>query len=420
MTKTRRAPRLPGLCALAAALCALASIGPVIAAAQEATTSTAEAADKLPPALAKRLTPAQRRTYLAYREARSAYEGALRSYWRKVEGKRAVRRAKRRQDQAFTADDYVATFPPKYKGPELPADIARIVAQVQPERPERPGLPTVADFLAHAKKQFGFVPKRATEREFKRSYAVEALKVGLSKDQVVRVYALETGGLGTYDMQSGISPVTRQGRPISSALGYAQLLHANSTGELVKHGEAFIKRLTAMASASGVSPARASELKTKAIILRTMLRAARTVPNEWSHHQRFAMTPAGLGIHALNLDADIGPWMQVLKLRSLKDTAARHGYADLTGAQIELMNLAGPGTGLEMMTPLGKRMPNTNFFSEGGYGRNPVVRDKTGAELLVALEARMEVNIRRAGSVEFAQIFDEVGRAAAKEAKAKD
>ena len=171
----------------------------------------------------------------------------------------------------------------------------------------------------------------------------------------MRVYALETGGLGTYDMQSGINPMTRQGRPISSALGYAQLLHANSTGELVKHGEAFAKRLTTMAAAPGTSPARAAELKAKAGILKKMLRAARSVPNEWGAHQRFAMTPPGLGIHALNLDADIGPWMQVLKLKSLKDMAVRHGYADLTGAQIELMNLAGPGTGLEMMTPLGRR-----------------------------------------------------------------
>ena len=132
-----------------------------------------------------------------------------------------------------------------------------------------------------------------------------------------------------------------------------------------------------MAEAPGTPAARAAELKAKAGILRKMLRAARTVPNEWSAHQRFAMTPPGLGIHALNLDADMGPWMQVLKLKSLKDSAARHGYADLTGAEIELMNLAGPGTGLEMMTPLGRQMPTPNFFSEGGYSRNPVVRDKT-------------------------------------------
>jgi hypothetical protein len=373
------------------------------------TAATDGAPSKIPAELAARLTPEQQQAYLPYREARTAFDGEQRAYWRKVDAKRDARKARRLLGQAFTAEDYVASYPPKYRGPELPADIAKIVAEVRPPPPERP-LPAVADFLTHAKKQFGFVPKRATEKEFKQSYAVEALKVGLTKDQVVRVYALETGGLGTYDMQSGINPVTRQGKPISSALGYAQLLHANSTGELVKHGEAFARRLTAMAEVPGTPGPRAAELKAKAAILRKMLRAARTVPNEWSAHQRFAMTPAGLGIHALNLDADVGPWIQVLKLKALKDAAARHGHPSLSGAEIELMNLAGPGTGLEMMMPLGRQMPTPNFFSEGGYSRNPVVRDKTAAELLAALEQRMEVHLKKPGSIEFAQIFDEVAR----------
>jgi hypothetical protein len=367
------------------------------------------ASSKLGPELAQRLTPAQQETYLAYREARTAFDLQHRAYWRKVDSKRDARRARRLLGQAATADDYIATYPPKYQGPELPPEISRIVAEVKPPPAEKP-LPAVADFLAQAKKQFGFVPKRATEREFKTSYASEALKVGLTKDQVVRVYALETGGQGTYDMQSGINPVTRQGKPISSALGYAQLLHANTIGELVKHGEAFARRLTAMAEVPGTPSPRVAELKAKAAIVRKMLRAARTVPNEWSAHQRLAMTPNGLGIHALNLDADLGPWIQVLKLRSLKDSAATHGRADLTGAEIELMNLAGPGTGLEMMTPVGRQMPTPNFFSEGGYSRNPVVRDKTAAELLATLESRMEVHLKKPGSIEFAQIFDEVAR----------
>jgi hypothetical protein len=378
-------------------------------AAPAAPPPTDGVAAKVSPELAKRLTQAQQETYLAYREARTAFDLLHRAYWRKVDGKRDARKARRLLGQTFTAEDYIAAFPPKYQGPELPPDVARIVAEVKPPAAEKP-LPTVADFLAHAKKQFGFVPKRATEREFKTSYAAEALKVGLTKDQVVRVYALETGGQGTYDMQSGVNPVTRQGRPISSALGYAQLLHANTTGELVKHGEAFARRLTAMAGAPGTPAPRAAELKTKAAIVRKMLRAARTVPNEWSAHQRFAMTPNGLGIHALNMDADVGPWIQVLKLKSLKDSAAVYGRQELTGAELELMNLAGPGTGLEMMTPVGRQMPTPNFFSEGGYSRNPVVRDKTAAELLAALESRMEVHLKKPGSIEFAQIFDEVAR----------
>jgi hypothetical protein len=370
---------------------------------------SAPRADVITPDLAKRLTPEQRQTYLAYRTARAAFEKKHRAYWRKVETKRGARKAKRLRRRAFAPEDYIASHPPKFQGPELPPDIAKIVAEVTPPPPER-RLPSVADFLAQAKKQFSFLPKRASERDFKRSYAVEALKAGLSKDQVVRIYALETGGLGTYDMQSGINPVTKRGTPISSALGYAQLLHANSTGEIVKHGEAFAQRLTAMAAAPGTPAARAAELKAKAAILRKMLRAARSVPFEWKAHQRFAKTPAGLGIHALNLDADVGPWMQVLKLKSLKDSAAARGRPNLTGAEMELMNLAGPGTGLEMMTPLGRQMPTANFFSEGGYSRNPIVREKTAAELLAALEARMEVYLKKAGSIEFAQIFDEVAR----------
>jgi hypothetical protein len=359
--------------------------------------------------LAARLTPEQQRAYLAYRTARAKFEREHSAYWKRVEAKRDVRKAKRIMRQPFEPQDYIQTNPPKYAGPALPADIARVIAELRPQPAERP-LPSVADFLASAKAQFGFVPKRASEQEFKRKYAVEALKVGLTKDQVVRVYALETGGMGTYDMQSGINPVTRQGRPISSALGYAQLLHANSVGGVVKHGEEFVRRLLALAAAPGTPPDRIAELKAKATILRKMIRVARTVPNEWSVHQRFANTPAGLGIHAINLDADLGPWLQALKLKGLKDDAADAGLARLSGAELELMNLAGPRTGLEMMTPVGRTMPTSNFFSEGGYSRNPVVHDKTAGELLATLDARMEVHLKKPGSIEFAQIFDEVAR----------
>ena len=366
-------------------------------------------AEEIQPDLAARLTPAQQGAYVAYRTARSKFEREHRAYWSSVEGKRDLRRAKRLMRQAFEPEDYVQVQPPKYQGPELPSDVARIVAELRPVAEEKQ-LASVSDFLAAAKAQFGFVPKRATEAEFKRKYAIEALKVGLTKDQVVRVYALETGGMGTYDMQSGINPVTRQGRPISSALGYAQLLHANSVGGVVKHGDEFVRRLLALAAVRGTPADRIAELKAKAVILRKMIRAARTVPNEWSVHQRFANTPPGLGIHAINMDSDLGPWLQVLKLKGLLDDATADGRAKLTGAELELMNLAGPRTGLEMMTPVGSRMPTSNFFSEGGYARNPVVRDKSAAELLATLDARMEIHLKKPGSIEFGQIFDEVAR----------
>lgn len=364
---------------------------------------------ELPKELAARLTPAQLEIYLGYRKARDQHDRQHKTYWARVEAKRDARRAKRLLGQEYAADDYIAQQPPKYAGPELPADIARIVTEVKPPVPAPP-LPTVSDFLAHAKALYGFVPTPTTEQDFKRKYALEALAVGLTKDQVVRIYALETGGQGTYDMQAGFNPLSKQGRAISSALGYAQLLHANSVGELVKHGESFARRLLAMARAPGMPPERAEALKAKAAILRRMLKAARTVPNEWGAHVKYAGTPPGLGIHALNLDADVGPWLQVLKLKALKDEAAGSGRESLAGSEIELMNLAGPRTGLEMMTPVARNMPTANFFSEGGYYRNTIVREKTAAELLAALNDRMEVNVKKPGAVEFAQIFDEVAK----------
>jgi hypothetical protein len=63
-----------------------------------------------------------------------------------------------------------------------------------------------------------------------------------------------------------------------------------------------------------------------------------------------------------------------------------------------------------MMQPIGRTMPTSNFFSEQGYYRNTIVREKTAAELLAALNERMEVNMRKPGAVEFAEIFDEVAR----------
>jgi hypothetical protein len=355
------------------------------------------------------LTESQRAVLIAYRTARAQFERQHRAYWNRVAAKRDARRAKRILGLAYTADDYVASYPPRYTGPELPADIAKLLAPVTPV-PAARSLPTVADWLAQAKAQFGFVPTPTTELEFKRRYAREALAVGLTKDQIVRIYALETGGQGTYDTQAGINPVTRQGHPISSALGYAQLLQSNSASELVNHGDHFVKRLLAMAAAPGTSREAAETLRAKAAVLRRMLRAVGSVPDDWNHYVRFAATPAGLAIHTLNLDADVGPWLQVGKLRGLLDAALREGHPPLSGAEVELLNQAGPRTGLEMMLPVAQGMPTSNFFSESGYYSNGIVRDKTARELLRALSDRMEVNVKKPGAVEFARAFDELAR----------
>lgn len=365
-------------------------------------------ASGIPPEIVAALTPQQLTAYQNYLRVRGAFDRQLEMYWALVEERRGNRRKKYQMRLAFDVSDYVTEQPPKYTGPPMPADVQAIIDRVRPRQPPTE-LPSVADFLESARTVYGFQPTRTTEKQFKRSYAIEALAAGLTRDQVVRVYALETGGRGTFDMQAGIDPDTKKGRPISSALGYAQLLHANSISELVKHGDSFIQRLHAMAQRADVPGAQRIALLGKANVLRKMLTQARKVPNEWSAHQALAKTSVGLGIHALNLDADIGPWLQVLKLRGLLDTARREaGRTTLTGAELELMNLAGPRTGLEMMQPIGRTMPTANFFSQQGYYRNTIVREKNGAQLLQAIEERMEAGLKKPGSIEFLQAFDEV------------
>lgn len=357
--------------------------------------------------LAARLDEAQTRAYVVYLRARAQFARDAEAYWAVIEEMKDKRRKKRASGQPFAPTDYVAVQPPKYQGPALPPDVAKIIASLRatPEPPPEP-MPVVADYLAHARKEHGFVPTPTTEALFKRRYAEESLVLGLSKDQVVRVYALETGGRGTYDMQAGIDPETKKGTPISSALGYAQLLCANSINELVKHGDGFVARLKALAAQPGYARNRA-QLTAKANAVARMTRAAKSVPNAWTAHVAFARTPKGLGIHALNLDADVGPWLQAIKLKGIRDYAEKAGRPNLSGAEIELMNLAGPQTGLDMMDPAGRNVPTANFFVQKSYDRNPIVKDRTSAELLAALEGRMNDNIKKPGSVEFAKAFDD-------------
>jgi hypothetical protein len=362
----------------------------------------------IPPALAERLTPAQAKAHAVHLEQRSRFDKQLEMYWALVDERRDHRRRKFAAKQPFVAEDYVRELPPKFAGVAVAPDVAKIIVELTPPQPDR-SMASVTEYLAAAKANYGFTPTLTTEREFKRRYAIEALAAGLSKAQVVRVYALETGGQGTYDMQAGIDPLTKQGRPISSALGYAQLLNANSVSEIVKHGDGFLQRLAVLEQLAGAGTPRAVELQNKIIALQRMIRIARSVPNEWRDHQALARTWAGYGIHTLNMDADIGPWLQVLKLKGLLTTAASEaGRTALTGAELELMNLSGPRTGLEMMQPIGRTMPTSNFFAQAGYYRNTIVREKTGAELLAALDEKMNIHVLKPGSIEFDQVFDEV------------
>jgi len=351
--------------------------------------------------------------FQAWKAARRAYQAQLDQYWAAVDQKRAERKRKRSQKVPFAASDYVMSFPPKYTGPSLSADLAAkydrfLAAQRQSDPTQPKELATVPDYLAAAKSVYNFVPERVSEKEFKVRYAREAVALGLSKEQVVRVYALETGGVGTYDMQSGIHPTNKNGKAISSALGYAQLLDANSVNELARSGPIFISRITQKLRDPRNTPERTALLKHKLAVLKKMYANVKHQPFEWTVQQAYAKTREGMGIHALNIDGDIGPMLQAMKLKTLQDVAAKNGRYALSGAELELMNLAGPVTGLEMMVAPGSNAPTTNFFSRRAYYVNKMVIGLTGAQLQAELDRRMTFAINKPGSVEFAAAFDSI------------
>ncbi len=377
------------------------------------TPAAASKSEKIIAEVNQQLNARDRKAFAAYRQARKAYNRRLSTYWRKVAIKRRNRSKKRRAKQALSRSDFILSFPPKYSGPKLAKHIRKLWSKIRkkykPKKPPRE-IPGLRSFLTNAKRHYGFVPQRISETEFKRRYAREALRLGLKKSHVVRIYAFETGGRGTSDMQAGIHPIKKTGRPISTALGYAQLLAANSVSELVKHGSSFVTRLKALAAHPKISSKRKAGLKKKIKALQAMRRAARSVKNDWYVHRRLAKTGRGLGIHAINLDGDIGPWLQVIKLKGIQKLARKWGMTTFTGAELEMMNLAGPRTGFEMLQPWARNIPTTNFFARAAYYRNSVVRERTASQLLKEIDRRMTSYMRYKGAKQFAKAFDYVIR----------
>jgi len=341
-----------------------------------------------------------------YQAARAPYEAQATAYWDAIADKRRARNAKRRDHVPIELDDYVLTQPPVYSGPPRPIDPRAPLAPP----PERPEIPVVADFLHNAAEQFGFVPDRpANELDFKRAYARAALADGLTREQIVGVYAFETGGNGAYDSQAGLVPYRAGARAISPAIGYNQLLSTNTVSLLAEHGGRFAGVLRQKANALTGSAKLAMERKLEAF--KRMIAFSRSVPARWSEQDRLAKTTAGgYGIHAAVLDIDIGPLLQVQKLINSVHFARAKGYTTpLTAAELELMNLTGDGNGFDMVTmpqALRVRVPTANFFQQQGYERNPVAR-RTGvvANLISDIEMKMGQGAQSQGAREMASAF---------------
>lgn len=344
----------------------------------------------------------------AYIQARQEFEAQLASYWNSITEKRRTRIAKRRNGELVILDDYVLTQPPVYSGPPRPSGVTASVREGP--APMRKFIPVVADLLKAAKEQFHFAPDRVkNEVEFKRSYAKVAAAAGITRDQAVRIYSFETGGNGTYDVQSGLTtPLRSNARAISPAIGYNQLLNTNSVGLLAEHGEQFVETLKQKAAALHGDAKKRMERKIAA--LQRMIAFSRTVPNQWAEHDKLAFTPGGLAIHSLVLDRDVGPLLQTQKLLNSVLFARRRGHKEpLSAAELAMMNLTGDGNGYDIVSmPAAMRgqVPTSNFFQQGGYERNSVaVRNNVVSSLLAATDAKMDQASKQQGAKDLASAF---------------
>ena len=366
-----------------------------------ATTANAYAQGASPQAIAE-----YKRKLKEYLEARAAFDAEAGAYWSSISEKRRGRNAKRRDRQQIALDDYVLTQPPLYDGPKRPVDPSPSEPN---ERPPRKTIPVVADLLKAAMEHFQFAPQRpANELEFKRAYARVASAAGLTREQAVRVYAFETGGNGNHDMQSGLSASRPGSRAISTAIGYNQLLTTNSVELLAEQGHDIVKVLTEKAAQLSGAPRKAMDHKIA--VLKRMVAFARSVPDEWAAHEKLANMPQGWAVHAMVLDIDVGPLLQTHKLLTSVIFARTKGYSrPLTAAELEMMNLTGDGTGLDMVTmpqAMREQVPTSNFFQRSGYERNPVaIRNNTVAKLLAVTDARMDSNSNNQGARDLAAAF---------------
>ncbi len=341
------------------------------------------------------------RDLAAYMQAQASYAAAAEAYWSAIAEKRHLRAAKRASRAPISLDDYVLTQPPVYSGPPKPHDPSK----PHEEAPPPVYVPVVADFLAAAQREFKFAPRRPqNDGEFKRAYARVALAAGLTKEQIVRIYGFEAGGNGDYDVQAGIE-YSKRARAITTALGYNQLLATNTVEIVAEKGAQFVRSLEARAAQ--LAAAEKQALQSKLAIVRRMIDFGKSVPDDWNEHQMLANTPKGLGVHALNLDLDVGPLLQTQKLLDSIVFARRKGYGKmLSAAELEMMNLTGDGNGFDMIVmPFAWRdqVPTANFFQRHGYADNPVAqRNNVVGKLIAATDARMDQEINKPGAKELA------------------
>lgn len=318
-----------------------------------------------------------------YKQAKERYDTRLNDYWSNV--------VKTRKTQGFVND-----FPPRYEGPPKPKGVT------EPKEPKT--LPRLNDMLDGSRNlnrlitgdpnQPDYSIRRVTEDQFKQNYAAEVLKTGTAngltpevvRNIVQRIYAFESGGAGTHEMLSGmpqdllkadkpgettIADQRRAFRPVSTAIGYTQMLQYNTVRQFDVNGGEMSQRLRQMAQED---PSRAQELNNKAQMvenLQTLIRkelksfaqanAAGPADKRKNYldangeptdlcREDFAKSDIKLpgreitgrqlasSLHAFHMDGDVGPILQSAELNHLLKFAKDNDFTGLLTQQKDAFN----------------------------------------------------------------------------------
>ena len=265
----------------------------------------------------------------------AGFTNAMNVYWKHI-------------TSARSHHEYFSAFPPVYAGMDAPRPTPPVVIPA-PESIKSTGkMPSLNDLYAASKDLNRIVSRDKTqpdfhtldlsEADFKRRYAAESVNVGkdynLNKatmaNLVKRVYAFEDGGWGTYSTLSSMPQALMDDNqkeakmkfhPLSSAIGYNQLLMKDTVNDIAQHGAGIASRLDLLAAEN---PARAAILHGKA----TMVRELQDVLNHKTSpeikipadkHKRFSESSSKMeqAVQSLNLDGDIGPVIQSQELNNL-------------------------------------------------------------------------------------------------------
>ena len=292
------------------------------------------------PETVERSTPVAERT--AAHDNGGSYSHRLDSYWSRLTTARHHHQT-------------VSEFPPVHPGIDKPMPPTN-----SPEPLQRSGtLPTLIDLIGASKdlsrisqrdgKHPDFQLRELPESTFKQRYAEESLRVGRQyglnnnqvSDLVRRIYSFEDGGWGKHFTMSGMpQPLMDDSNmaarmlyhPVSTAIGYNQLIIANTKQHFKDDGSEIAGRLRELGKQE---PDRSQELEDKAQLVENLQKimlgtAAQPAQREGKNRrQHVSNEKISNAVQALNLDGDVGPIIQSQELASLLKFSSAHNFRGL-------------------------------------------------------------------------------------------